>query len=162
MWILICYWHRAFPFFRRTHFVSKEQFPGNNLLGREKSLSSLFHSNKNAAHDFVLWTMAQPWTQFHFIPSPKALLLSVPPQSSLSHPPLIILLLELNWSLMVQYFKISSKPGAGRASLPKLIPNLKVLRVELCLVAFNYLQPCWKQSSHFSVCVVQIVCILFT
>jgi len=54
-------------------------------------------------------------------------------------PPLVILLLELNFSLMLQCFKIRSKLSAGRSSLLKEILSLKVLKVELSLISLNYL-----------------------
>lgn len=79
---------------------------------------------------------------FYPISKGTAALSSTPELPAPPPSPLIILLLELNWVLMVQCFKISSKPRAGRASLPKLILNCKVLRAELSLVAFNYLQSC--------------------
>lgn len=64
--------------------------------------------------------------------------------------PLIILLLELNLSLVVQSFKIRSKLWAERTCLSKEILSMKILKFKLPLITVNYLNYCWIYNSHIS------------
>lgn len=151
-------------FFRRIHFVSKKIFSGNNLIGREKKLFFLFFTPTKRL-PMILFCEPRHSHGLNSILSHLQRHCCFEFQlraSCLTPSPLVILLLELNWGLMVQCFKVSSKPRAARASLPKLILNWKVLRAELSLVASNYLQSCGTQSSRFNVRVVEIFCVLFT
>lgn len=130
------------------HFFSKEIFSGNNLIGKKKgSFFSFFTPTKRvpvillceAWHD----VMHSAMDSISFYPIYKATAaLELHLRALCPTPPLVILLLDLNLSLMVQCFKIRSKLSAGIAFLPKLILNLKVLKVELSLIAFNYLNSC--------------------
>lgn len=127
------------------HFVSKEIFSGNNLIGRKKGALFSFLFQQKACPWFLLceaWhnVMHSAMDSISFDSIYKATAaLELHLGALCPTPPLVILLLELNLSLMVQCFKSRSKLRAGRVSLPKLILNLKVLKVELSLVALNYL-----------------------